>query len=59
MMVKPLRELIGSIKKGYVGIQLYAQKAYFDNIVIENTWAIDPNEKVSTTWAQVKADRNY
>ena len=36
-------------KKGYVGIQLYAQKAYFDNIVIENTWAVDPNEKVSTT----------
>jgi len=46
-------------RKGYVGIQLYAQKAYFDNIVIESTWAVDPDKKVSTTWAQAKADRNY
>ena len=58
-MVKPLRELIGSIKKGYVDIQLYAQKAYFDNIIIESIWAVDPDKKVSTTWAQAKADRNY
>ena len=45
-------------EEGYIGIQLYAQQGHFDNIVIENTWAVDPRKKVSTTWAQIKKDRN-
>ena len=46
-------------RKGYVGIQLYAQKRYFDNIVIESTWAVDPDKKLSTTWVQAKVDKDY
>ena len=45
-------------EEGYIGIQLYAQQGHFDNIVIENTWAVDPRKKVSTTWAQIKKDHN-
>ena len=45
-------------EEGYIGIQLYAQQGHFDNIVIENTWAVDPRKKVSTTWAQIKNDRD-
>ena len=54
-----MRTFIREYRKGYVDIQLYAQKAYFDNIIIESIWAVDPDKKVSTTWAQAKANRNY
>ncbi|GIX06262.1 MAG: hypothetical protein KatS3mg115_0665 [Candidatus Poribacteria bacterium] len=42
------------ILEGYVGIQLYAMQAYFDNIVIEATLAVDPQGKLATTWAALK-----
>lgn len=40
--------------KGYVGIQLYAQQAEFDNFTIVNTFPVDPAGKISTTWGRVK-----
>ena len=44
---------------GYVGIQLYAQQAEFDNIVITplGVTAVDPAGKTSTTWGALKATR--
>ena len=39
---------------GYIGIQLYAQQAEFDNISILDTYAVDPADKLASTWGQVK-----
>ncbi len=43
-----------SYESGYVGIQLYAQQAEFDNFTIQNTYPVDPSGKVTTTWGRVK-----
>jgi len=44
---------------GYVGIQLYAQQAEFDNFTITplGTTAIDPMNKMATVWGSIKESR--
>jgi hypothetical protein len=42
---------------GYVGIQLYAQQAEFDNFTIESTYPVDPAGKITTTWGRIKETR--
>ena len=44
-------------KEGYVGIQLYAQQAEFDNFTITNIYPVDPRDKVATTWGRIKEGR--
>lgn len=44
-------------EEGYVGIQLYAQQAEFDNFTIVNTFPVNPFGKLSTMWARVKDAR--
>ena len=44
-------------KEGYVGIQLYAQQAEFDNFTITNTFPVDARDRLTTTWGQVKRER--
>jgi len=46
-----------SYEEGYVGIQLYAQQAEFDNFTIQNTYPVNPAGKVAATWGQLKAVR--
>ncbi len=42
---------------GYVGIQLYAQQAEFDNIVITpDTAAVEPGNKMATAWGAIKGE---
>jgi len=44
-------------QKGYVGIQLYAQQAEFDNFTILNTFPVNPADKVASMWGKVKSSR--
>ncbi len=48
-----------SYASGYVGIQLYAQQAEFDNLTITplSATAVDPAGKMSTTWAAIRESR--
>jgi len=41
-------------KEGYIGIQLYAQQAEFDNITINFSAAVEPAEKMATAWGAIK-----
>ena len=41
-------------KEGYVGIQLYAQQAEFDNFTITSADAVDPADKMATAWGAIK-----
>ncbi|MBD3185002.1 hypothetical protein GF312_22150 [Candidatus Poribacteria bacterium] len=45
-----------SYSGGFVGIQLYAQQAEFDNITIEplTTSPVQPDSKLTTTWGAIK-----
>jgi hypothetical protein len=47
-----------SYTRGFVGIQLYAQQAEFDNIVItpSDTAAVDPGDKAATVWGAIKGE---
>lgn len=42
-------------KSGYVGIQLYAQQAEFDNFMITSTAAVRPADKMATVWGNIKS----
>jgi hypothetical protein len=42
---------------GFIGIQLYAQQAEFDNITIVSTYPVDPNGKAATSWGALKNHR--
>ncbi|MBT5709659.1 hypothetical protein HOI71_01350 [Candidatus Poribacteria bacterium] len=44
---------------GSIGLQMYAQQAEFDNIVVTpaDATAVDPEGKAATSWADVKAAR--
>jgi len=42
-------------KAGYVGIQLYAQQAEFDNFMITSTAAVRPAGKMATVWGNIKS----
>ena len=44
-----------SYKGGFVGIQLYAQQAEFDNFTIDAVLSVSPAGKVATTWGALKA----
>ena len=54
-----MEELIGSTEKGMLVFNFMLKNATLDNIVIESTWAVDPDKKLSTTWVQAKVDRDY
>ena len=43
-----------SYESGYVGIQLYAQQAEFDNITILDTYPVDPRGKLAVMWGRIK-----
>lgn len=42
---------------GYIGVQMYAQQSEFDNFKITEAAAVDPTGKLSTAWAELKAER--
>jgi hypothetical protein len=42
---------------GFIGIQMYAQQAEFDNITIVSTYPVDPNGKAATSWGALKSGR--
>ncbi len=46
-----------SYDTGYVGIQLYAQQAEFDNFTILDTYPVDPAGKLASMWGRVKVAR--
>ena len=40
---------------GYIGFILYAQSGvFFDNLVITNTFPVDPRDAFTTTWGRIK-----
>lgn len=41
-------------KEGYLGIQLYAQQAEFDNFTITATAPVEPADKMATAWGAIK-----
>ena len=41
-------------RSGYVGIQLYAQAAEFDNLMIASTADVRPEDELATMWGAVK-----
>ena len=41
-------------KSGFVGIQLYAQQAEFDNFTITPGAAVEPADKIATLWGDIK-----
>jgi hypothetical protein len=42
-------------KKGKIGFLVYAQSGvFFDNLKITDLWAVYPQNKLTTTWAQLK-----
>ena len=45
--------------EGSIGLQMYAQQAEFDNIVVTvaDPTAVDANGKMATAWAGLKATR--
>jgi len=42
---------------GYVGIQLYAQQAEFDNFKVSPITAVQPADKVASVWGEIKQER--
>ncbi len=49
----------GAYGSGYVGLQLYAQQAEFDNFTITPTGAaaVQPGHKIATIWGAIKSHR--
>jgi len=45
-----------SYDEGYVGIQLYAQQAEFDNFTIQDNRPVNPAGKIAMVWGRVKAN---
>lgn len=42
-------------KAGYIGFILYAQSGvFFDNLVITDTFPVNPQDAFTTTWSQIK-----
>jgi hypothetical protein len=41
---------------GYIGIQVYAHQAEFDNIRITESAPVDAQGKLSTAWAAIKSE---
>jgi hypothetical protein len=42
-------------QKGKIGFLVYAQSGvFFDNLKITDLWAVYPQNKLATTWAQLK-----